>query len=127
MRGMDVRTPEVEEALLRHLAQGKSIGAACKATKIGRRTYYNWRDADEIFATRADDAIEDGTDVIEDNALTQAKRGAQTLMVLILKARRPEKYRERVDAQISGPGGGPIEITEFEVTRTVRSSVEAAS
>jgi hypothetical protein len=115
MQGRDTYTPEAEQLVLRRLAEGKSIGAACKAAKIARRTYYYWRDDHPEFARLADDAIEDGTDAIEDNALNQAKHGAQTIMVLILKARRPEKYRDRFEAQVSGPGGGPIQITGIEV------------
>jgi hypothetical protein len=120
MRGMDARTPAAETKLLRHFALGKSIGAACKCAGIGRSTYYDWRAGDPDFARRADDAIEDGTDAIEDNALAQAKKGAQTLMVLILKSRRPEKYRDRFEAQVSGPGGGPIQITGIEVPLPAR-------
>jgi hypothetical protein len=115
MQGRDAKTPEAEDKVLRQLALGKSIGAACKSARVSRQTYYNWCEADANFARRADDAIEDGTDAIEDNALNQAKHGAQTLMVLILKARRPEKYRDRFEAQVSGPGGGPIQITGIEV------------
>lgn len=116
----DGHTPETEGRVLRRLAEGKSVAAACRFAGIVRQTYYNWREADPGFARLADDAIEDGTDGIEDNALNQAKHGAQTLMVLILKARRPEKYRDRFDARVSGPGGGPIPISGIEVPLPAR-------
>ena len=34
---------------------------------------------------------------------------SDTLMVLLLKAHRPAKYRERSSMELSGPDGGPIE------------------
>ena len=40
---------------------------------------------------------------------------SDTLMVLLLKAHRPEKYRERQSVEMSGPAGGPIE-TRSEVS-----------
>jgi hypothetical protein len=39
---------------------------------------------------------------------------SDTLMVLLLKAHRPEKYKERTSSEVSGPGGKPIQ-TETKV------------
>lgn len=83
--------------MLAKLRQGYSIASACKAERIGRRTYYDWRNDDPAFATAADDAIEYGTDTLEDEAKRRAVglHGSDTLLIFLLKARRPEKYAER--------------------------------
>ncbi len=42
------------------------------------------------------DAIEQGTDVLEDEAVRRALAGSDTLLMFLLRARRPEKCRENV-------------------------------
>jgi hypothetical protein len=37
-----------------------------------------------------------GTDALEDEALRRAKDKSDTLLIFLLKARRPEKYKDRV-------------------------------
>jgi hypothetical protein len=39
---------------------------------------------------------------------------SDTLMVLLLKAHRPDKYKERTSQELSGPNGGPVQ-TETRV------------
>jgi hypothetical protein len=58
-------------------------------------TAYDWRKADADFAKAWDAALEAGTDVLEDIALQRAKLQSDTLIIFLLKARRPEKYKER--------------------------------
>ena len=78
------------------------------------------------FAAAWDDAIEDGTDLLEDEVLRRAKDGvdeprfyegevcghvrkySDTLAIFLLKARRPEKYSDKVRATRQRAGGGPI-------------------
>ena len=92
--GRAVRTPEKGERLLKVLSQGKSVTAACQAECIGRQTYYDWRHTDPSFAAAADQAIEDGTDRLEDIAHRRATKESDVLTIFLLKARRPSKYRE---------------------------------
>lgn len=112
-RGRTNRTAEKGERLLAKLAAGYSVTAACKVEGIGRSAYYDWRGADPVFAKAADEAIESGTDALEDVAKKRAtapEGGSDTLLIFLLKARRPEKYRERSDIQVSGSGGGPLTV-----------------
>lgn len=120
-------SPRAQEAFIAELRNGLSIRAACEAAGIGRRTAYELRESDSEFAAQWQDAIEDGSDLIEDEALRRAVDGVQepvvsqgriaknddgtllyvrkysdTLMTQILKARRPEKYRERFEATHAG-------------------------
>jgi hypothetical protein len=111
--GRTVRTPEKGDRLLAKLAQGYSVAAACRAEKIGRTADDGWRQADPAFAARADAAIEEGTDRLEDEARRRAtlKDGASdTLLIFLLKARRPETYRERHAIEHTGAGGGELVI-----------------
>lgn len=66
------------------------------------------------FAAQANDAIEAGMDELEDVARQRATDSSDTLLIFLLKARRPEKYRER--HVVEGGGDKPIEIT---VTRRI--------
>lgn len=56
-----------------------------------------WRNKYPEFADAADDAIEAGTDLLEDVAKLRATAvdGSDTLLMFLLKSRRPDKYRER--------------------------------
>ena len=111
-----VRTPKKAEAITAALADGLSINAACRAAGVGRTTYYMWRNDDPEFASAADDAIEAGTDTLEDIARERAKDSSDTLLIFLLKARRPGKYRERY---IVEGGDKPIEVV---VTRRIVSA-----
>jgi hypothetical protein len=71
------------------------VAAACRTTKISRKTVYKWKLRDEGFAQDWDKAIDDGTDGLEDIALERAKKSSDTLMIFLLKARRPAKYRDQ--------------------------------
>jgi hypothetical protein len=110
MANRSKRTYGRGERLIAKLQLGYSIGAACKAERIGRQTFYEWRAEDADFAKRCDDAMENGTDVIEDVARKRAIDGDNTMIALMLKARRPDKYRERSDVQLSNADGAPFTI-----------------
>lgn len=111
--GRTIRTPQKGARLLKKLALGYSISAACRAENIGRGSYYTWRGDDPEFAKAADHAIEEGTDKLEDVARQRAiapEDGSDTLLIFLLKARRPEAYRERHETKHVGPDGGAIPI-----------------
>lgn len=104
------RTPKKVSAFLGALRDGLSINAACKASGVARRTAYDWREADPEFRKAWDDAVETGTDELEDVAIARAKDSSDTLLIFLLKARRPDKYKDRVAKELSGPGGGPVQV-----------------
>ena len=133
------RTAKRESAFIGVLRRGGSVEAACAKAGFSRRSAFKWKAADPTFADRWNDAREAGTDLLEDKSTefaiegfveyretkrTVAKDGTVTELVterrkvserhleLQLRARRPEKYRERSSVEHSGPGGGPIEVTD---------------
>ena len=69
-------TSKKGERLLAVLRVGGTVMAACQAARIHRSTYYAWRAADPEFAAQADDAIESGTDELEDIARQRAITGS---------------------------------------------------
>ena len=117
------------EAFLTALASGASVTKACEAAGIGRATAYLWREGDAAFAAAWTVALEGGADLLEDEARRRAVDGVEkpvvamgkvaknddgsvlkvreysdTLLAMLLKAKRPGEYRERhvVDANITG-------------------------
>lgn len=108
------RTPEKDikannqRVFVEQLVKGQTITAAAKASGICRRTAYSWRESDKTFAEVWDDALEIGTEKLETEATRRALEGSDTLLIFLLKARRPKIYRERVSTEVTGPDGQPL-------------------
>lgn len=108
------RTPEKDiksnnqRVFVEQLVKGQTITAAAKASGICRRTAYSWRESDKTFAEAWDDALEIGTEKLETEATRRALEGSDTLLIFLLKARRPKIYRERVSTEVTGPDGQPL-------------------
>lgn len=101
------------------------VSVACERAAVGRTTVYDRRDVDEEFRAAWDEVIERTTELMEREAYRRSVVGtdrpvfqggeqvgvvreySDTLLMFLLKARRPETYRERLEH--SGPGGGPLE------------------
>jgi hypothetical protein len=123
-RTLTVRTPEKRAAFLTKLADGDSVTAACKAAGMSRVTAYEWRNTDEQFKKDWDDALEAGTDTLEDVAKKRAKRQSDTLLIFLLKARRPDKYKDRVSNEHHGPNGGPIQTQDVSALDDLTSRMD---
>lgn len=106
-------TRSPRETFIDALKTGLSIGGAAKQAGIDRSTAYRWRNEDDAFARAWDDAIEAGTDAIEDaltrRALTLSDKGA----MFLLQARRPGKYRQTTRHELTGKNGGPIQTIDI--------------
>lgn len=116
-------TPEKEpwmDGFIDELRTGKSVTASALVAGISRNCVYVHRDKNPHFRKAWDDAIEQGSDALEDELLRRAKDGtlrpvyqqgvqcgevreySDTLGIFLMKARRPEKYRDNVDVKHSG-------------------------
>lgn len=110
-----------------------NITLACKKSKIPRRTFYNW--LEEIdFKDKFDKALKPAIGVLEDEATRRATQGtiepvfykgkrvggvkkySDTLLIVLLKAHAPEKYKERFSGELTGAGGGPIKTQNIPLT-----------
>jgi hypothetical protein len=113
-------TPKEREKFLEALGAGWSVTHAAERGGHKRQKFYEWRDRDEAFAAAWEEAVEAGTDRLEDEAFRRAVEGYDedtfdgegnlirrvrkydnsTIQTLI-KGRRPEKYREGASVDLS--------------------------
>ncbi len=144
MRGRTERTPKRERQFLDALAEGLSVTGAAARVKLGRSTVYEWRDTDSDFATAWDKAIEAGTDILEDEARRRAyerveepvhyqgervdtiRRYSDTLLIFMLKGRRPGKFRDNAAVEVTGTDGGPLTLEALVLATVARREAEAA-
>lgn len=179
-------TPEKEVnelamlVFLSAVSEGATIGEAAHEAGVNRKTVYRWKESDAEFAEAWDESLEEGTELLEREAVRRAVHGVEepviyqgqltpiyehnpdgtlkmvetrernakgrmvtvykpvqavdeqgnprfltvrkpsdTLMIFMLKARRPNKYRERgsIDHTTGGkplpapaPGGGVLVV-----------------
>lgn len=118
------------------LRESANVRSAAAAAGIDRQTAYNWRKELPDFARAWDDAIEDAIDTLEVEAIRRARDGvtkpvyqqkehvgdvqeySDTLMVVLLKAHRPAKYRERVEVdQTNRTAGAPQMVSRIVINR----------
>lgn len=110
-----------------------SITEACRRCGFGRATIYDWLKNDEGFRGRFDSARELAFAALEDEAVRRAMHGirrykfhegkpirtqagehyyelefSDRLMEVLLRANRPEKYRERYDVKHSHSAPGVV-------------------
>ena len=90
------------DVFLRQLRKGLSITAAATASGYERSSIYAARERDEDFAKAMDDAIESGTDRLEDIGYRRACRSSDRLLTFLLEARRPDKYKKRTQTEHVG-------------------------
>jgi Bacteriophage Sf6, terminase small subunit-like len=124
MANRTIRTAIKEAAFLEVLStNGGNVVRACADTGFSRNAAYQWRADDPEFAAKWDRAVEIGTDALEDEAPRRAHDGTEkpvfqqgkqvgtvreysdTLMIFMLKARRPDRFKDRVANEFSGRVG----------------------
>lgn len=88
---------------LRAFMVAGTITAACEAAGIARATWYNWLEADEAFRNQAMALKEASTEELEEEAIRRAKHGSDTLLIFLLKSRRPGIYRDRLTIDVVSP------------------------
>jgi hypothetical protein len=119
------KASEWRPKFLSALRNSGNVRAASLAAGIGRKTAYRHRERSKNFAADWDEAIEDACDAMEAEAFRRAMQGVEkpitvagerevirdysdTLLIFMLKAHRPQRFRERVEH--TGDGGGPITL-----------------
>lgn len=116
----DDATAEKVADFLDRLASTANVTKSAEVSGAHLRTLYRWKEKFPDFAAAWREAERVGTALLEDEALRRAKDGcdrpvfyegeqcgvireySDTLMIFLLKARDPDKYRERVDIAHSG-------------------------
>ncbi len=77
-----------------------NVRLSADAAGIDRDTAYRRRQRDPEFARLWAQAEQDGVDVLEAQARARALSGSDPLLMFLLKAHRPDRYRERVDIRL---------------------------
>ena len=119
-------TLKKRDVFLDALRSGHSVTKAAAACGLSRSTVYNHRAAEPEFAAEWDAAVEAGTDGMEDEARRRAVEGtlkpvyhqgqqvgtireySDTLLIFLLKGRRPGTYRDNATITHQGKDGAPL-------------------
>lgn len=102
---------EAMDAFLERMRTSGNVYLSCKAAGVPRRTVYNWRKKWSTFADEWDEAKDDAVDRLDAEAWKRAVDGqSDRLLMFLLKAHKPEVYNPINRQEISGAGGGAIEI-----------------
>lgn len=96
------RTDRARETFLNVLRETCNVSEAARTAGIGRRTAYDWRDADTEFAAAWIDAEEEAVDALEKVARDRAIDGSDRMLEILLKAHRPEKFTDRMKVDQTG-------------------------
>jgi hypothetical protein len=129
--------PGWQDIFIAALGEMPNIRRACRLAGISRKHAYLTRRADVEFDERWKIALKESTEMLEEEAWRRAQLGtakpvfqqgtlvghvqeySDTLMIFLLKAHKPKKYREVKQLMHSSPTGGPVEMT-VEDMETVR-------
>ena len=82
-----------------------NITEACKASNVGRQTYYDWIDKDDDFKQSCEDVSESLLDLAENKLLEKINKYDTTSIIFFLKTK--------------GKKRGYIEKQEFEVNKPI--------
>tara|TARA_R110000868_G_scaffold8181_1_gene42123 strand:- start:26081 stop:26503 length:423 start_codon:yes stop_codon:yes gene_type:complete len=122
------RTQKLDDAFFEALSAHGFVTKACKTSGYKRSQVYVWKDEDEAFGERWDDAIAEHVEKLEAEADRRAVKGvdrgvffkgkriakvtdfSDTLLIFRLKALSPEKYRERFESHLTGA----VQVTKIE-------------
>lgn len=140
-QGVSVRQDRVREEFLKMLRNGFTIRAACDLVKKSRSAMYRWKREDPQFSEQWDEAEEDGTDLLEEEAIRRGRDGvpkdvyyqgdvvgvetmySDRMLEVMLRARRPEKFNT-TRTELTGARGGPVQTHELSKDEMVKKLTE---
>jgi AcrR family transcriptional regulator len=89
--------------------EGAVLYAARKAG-VSKSTVYEHRERFPEFAEQWDLALDEAVEDLEVECRRRARDYSDLLLIFLLKAHRPQKYRETRRFEVTGPNGSAIEI-----------------
>jgi len=98
------------EMLLAAFCESGNFADACKLAGVSRMTVWRRRQADPEFDSAFIEAKELAVQTLEEIAYDRARAKSDLLMMFLLKAARPEMYREKYRYEHTGSDGKGIEI-----------------
>src|SRR4030067_1127 len=94
-------TPKKQLEFLNELREEPNVRRASSAVGISTRTAYDHRKGDPAFAEAWDVAIDEGINSLEDEAVRRALKGSDTMLIFLLKCRRPDVYSDRARVDLT--------------------------
>jgi len=119
---------QLKKQFLKRFGDHGCVRRACTEIGVGHSAVYNWRKKDDTFASGFQDAEHQAVSHLEAEALRRAIDGvdqpvfhggdqvgsvrkySDTLLIFLLKARAPDRYRDNYHFTHAGPAGGAIDI-----------------
>lgn len=133
------------QAYLDGLKRHGNRSRAAREASMTLATVKAWRKRDEEFAEAEDLALEEAADMLEEAARERAVEGKEeyfydkdgnltrkrtvysdSLLSKLLDGALPHKYAQRVKSEISGPGGGPVQLDDTAASARIASMLETA-
>ena len=95
--------------------QTGNVRLSADGAGIDRDTAYRRRQRDRRFAEAWAQTEQDAIDVLEAEARRRALTTSDTLLIFLLKAHRPDRYREPSRVELTGARGGPVALETHPV------------
>lgn len=89
-------------AFLEALATTGNIAGSAKLAGITRQNAYVAKKDDPEFAASWNEALDQAMDDLEGSAYARAKESSDVLTIFLLKAHRPQKYRDNIRHEHDG-------------------------
>lgn len=125
----EVATTEERKAQwLQAFADEVYVTRACKVSGVSRSTAYQWRSEDPVFAERWAEVDEQNVEALEAEARRRGMHGtlkpvfykgdevgqvreySDALIMFMLKAKRPDVYRDRAHVTHAGDPKAPLQV-----------------
>lgn len=121
-----------KRAFLAAFAEVGNITRAAEISKCSRDMHYSWLKNDPDYPALFRQADQQACDRLEQEARRRAIEGTEkpvfhkgeqcgvvreysdTLLIFLMKGAMPEKYKERQAHEVTGKGGGPIEVKRYD-------------
>lgn len=138
-----IRPEILKERFLELYMQCGHVTRTCQILGLIPRTVYRWKQTDIQFADDWAMADRVALSILEDAAIERAVHGIQKpvyqggklcgyvtefsdqLLIVLLKARDPKKYRENTRTELTGADGKPL-VNDMKITH-VHSNLELAT
>lgn len=99
---------------LRELARSPVVGRAARYAGVSLSSLYRLKREDERFSAAWDEAMVCAVDDIEQAAIDRALEKSDKLLEMILKAKRPDEYREKVDVKVAAVGRIEVDLVPMD-------------
>lgn len=95
-----MKTDKNKELVIQQLKKTPIVQVSCEKVGIGRATFYRWKQEDQDFATKADEALLEGSllvnDVAESQLMSAIRDKNLTAIIFWLKHHHPN-YATKVE------------------------------